>query len=294
MKKVAILGIENSHAWSFAQSLAGKDGKRVDEDLELVGFYADMSREDSRTGAAKLKDVSTCDYFAGSAEEFVGKVDAVMITSRHGKYHLPFAKPYLQQGIPVWVDKPLCTSTEDVLELVRLAKETGSPITGGSSLIFSKEILEMAEYVKEAEGKIIGGHVTAPVNMVNDYGNFWFYSSHLVQMVIAVFGTGIQSVTAHKHDDHVCAVYHYENMDVTAYFGTGYSVTVYKGPSHAKSITVTTAGCYDAELNEFCRMVRTGEGVSDYREFVLPVFVIDATIRAFEENRTVAIEIPEI
>lgn len=293
MKKVAILGIENSHAWSFAKSLAGKDGTKVDETLELVGFYADMTREDSRTGAAKLQEVSTCDYFAETAEEFVGKVDAVMITSRHGKFHLPFARPYLEQGIPVWVDKPICTSTEDVLELVKLAKQTGSPITGGSSLIFSKEILEMAEYAKSGE-KVIGGHVTAPVNMVNDYGNFWFYSSHLVQMVIAVFGPDIKSVSAHRQGDHVSAVYHYENMDVTAYFGTGYSVTVYQTPTQAKSITVTTAGCYDAELNEFCRMVRTGKGVESYHDFVLPVFIIDATIRAFEENRTVEISIPEI
>ncbi|MBQ8579107.1 MAG: Gfo/Idh/MocA family oxidoreductase [Oscillospiraceae bacterium] len=293
MKKVAILGIENSHAWSFAKSLAGKDGTKVDETLELVGFYADMTREDGRTGAAKLQEVSTCDYFAETAEEFVGKVDAVMITSRHGKFHLPFARPYLERGIPVWVDKPICTSTEDVLELVKLAKQTGSPITGGSSLIFSKEILEMAEYAKSGE-KVIGGHVTAPVNMVNDYGNFWFYSSHLVQMVIAVFGPDIKSVSAHRQGDHVSAVYHYENMDVTAYFGTGYSVTVYQTPTQAKSITVTTAGCYDAELNEFCRMVRTGKGVESYHDFVLPVFVIDATIRAFEENRTVEISIPEI
>lgn len=293
MKKVAILGIENSHAWSFAKSLAGKDGTRVDEDLELVGFYADMTREDSRIGAEKLREVSVCDHFAESAEEFVGNVDAVMITSRHGKFHLPFAKPYLKQGIPVWVDKPICTSTEDVLELVKLAKESGSPITGGSSLVFSKEILEMAEYAQGCE-KILGGHVTAPVNMVNDYGNFWFYSSHLVQMVIAVFGTGIRSVTAHRQGDGVFAVYHYENMDVTAYFGTGYSVTVYKAPMQAKSMTVTTAGCYDAELNDFCRMVRTGQGVESYRDFVLPVFVIDATIRSFEENRTVEISVPEI
>lgn len=294
MKKVAILGIENSHAWNFAQSLAGKDGQRVDEDLELVGFYADLSREDGRIGKEKLAGVTDCDYFAESPEEFAGKVDAVMITSRHGKFHLPFAKPYLKQGIPVWVDKPICTDTADVLELVKLAKESGSPITGGSSLIFSKEILEMAEYVKENRAQITGGHVTAPVNMVNDYGNFWFYTSHLVQMLLTVFGEDVKSVTAQKVRGGVSAVYHYEDIDVTAFFGTGYSVTAYKGNWGANCINVTTAGCYDAELNDFCRMVRTGEGVSDYRSFVLPVFVIEATIRAFEEETTVEISVPEI
>ncbi len=294
MKKVAILGIENSHAWNFAKSLAAKDGTKVDEDLELVGFYADLDREDGRIGKEKLAAVTDCDYFAQSPEEFAGQVDAVMITSRHGKFHLPFARPYLQQGIPVWVDKPICTSTEDVLELVKLAKASGSPITGGSSLIFSKEILEMAAYVQENREKITGGHVTAPVNLVNDYGNFWFYSSHLVQMLIAVFGPEIKSVSAWQHGGFVHAVYHYENMDVTACFGTGYSVTAYKGAWEAKAMTATTAGCYDAELAEFCHMVRTGKGVESYRDFILPVFVIEATIRAYEENKTVDIVVPEV
>lgn len=293
MKKVAILGIENSHAWSFAASLAGRNGQRADENLELVGFYADMQREDSRIGAAKLKEVCFCDYFAQRPDEFADKVDAVMITARHGGHHLSYARPYLERGIPVWVDKPICTGTDEALELVRLSKKYGSPITGGSSLIFSGEIQEMAAFSGHGE-QAIGGHVTAPVNMVNDYGNFWFYSSHLVQMVLAVFGSDVRRVTAVRQGDHVSAVYHYDRMDVTAYFGTGYSVTVYQTPTKAKSMTVTTAGCYDAELNEFCRMVQTGQGVSSYREFVLPVFVIDATIRSFEENRTVEITVPEI
>jgi len=294
MKKVAILGIENSHAWSFAGTLSNKEGKKTYEDIELVGFYADMNAEDAKEGARQLEAVTNCNYFASTPEEFADQVDAVMITSRHGKNHLPFARPYLEKGLPVWVDKPLTTSVEEAVELVNLSKKYNAPVTGGSSLVFAKEIVEMAAYVKEHRSQITGGHVTAPINLVNDYGNFWFYSAHLVQMIIAVFGWDIKCVNAKLFADHVEAKYFYEDMTVTAYFGTGYTVTVYEGGYQAKSTSVTMDGCYDAEVSEFYRMVKTGEGVPSYKEFIAPVCIIDATIQAFQQNRTVEIHIPEV
>ena len=30
-------------------------------------------------------------------------------------------------------------------------------------------------------GRVLGGDVTAPVSMVNDYGDFWFYAAHLAE-----------------------------------------------------------------------------------------------------------------
>lgn len=294
MKKVAILGIENSHAWSFAGSLAGFDGKKTYDDIELVGFYADLNAEDGKIGAAELKKVTPVNYFAECPCEFADKVDGVMVTARHGKNHLPFARPYLEKGLPVWVDKPLTASVEDALELVKLAKEHNAPVTGGSSLVFAKEIVEMASFVKEHRSEITGAHVTAPIDLVNNYGNFWFYSAHLVQMIIAVFGPEIRTVNAKYFENHVEASYKYDDLTVTAYFGTGYTVTVYKGGYEAKCSNVTLGGCYDAELHEFYQMIKTGEGVQDYREFIAPVFVIDATIKSFQENRTVEVNIPNV
>lgn len=295
MNKIAILGIENSHAWGFARTLAPKEGEMRHKDMKLVGLYTDLTREDGRVGKTEIGKVSTCTRFAKMPDEFAGEVDAVMITARHGKHHLPFAKPYLQQGIPVWVDKPICTDTADAVEMVKLAKEYGSPISGGSCLVFSKEILEMAEYVKNHRSEITGGYVEGPVNMVNDYGNFWFYSAHVIQMITSVFGFDVHSVEAWKEDEQtVRAVYHYSDMDVKALFGGDYAVTVYREDQVSKHVPVTLDGCFDAELDDFCRVIRTGKGVASWKEFVMPVFMIDATIRAFEENREVKIELPEM
>ena len=41
MKKIAILGSENSHCMLFASTFAPKDGKKLFEDIELLGVYGD-------------------------------------------------------------------------------------------------------------------------------------------------------------------------------------------------------------------------------------------------------------
>ena len=292
--KVAILGIESSHAWSFASKLAGNEKAPMFDDVELVGVYGDSTIAGTELGVEEIKKCSECEYFAEKSDAFVDTADAVMITARHGGLHLPYARPYLEKGLPVWLDKPITTDIEDMKEIVRLAKVHHAPICGGSCLVFSEEIRKLRDYVKENREKIRGGHVTAPIQMANPYGNFWFYAPHLVQMMTEIFGIEARSVTATRTEDSVQAVYKYDDFSVSAFFGTGYTATVYTGTDSAECANVTLTGCADAELEEFYHMVKTGQGAEDYRAFAAPVFIIEATIKAFEEGTEVEINIPEI
>lgn len=294
MKKVAILGIENSHAWNFAAELAGIDGKRKYNDVELIGFYGNLETEEGRIGRDKLAERSTCTKFAEHYNDFLEEADAVMITARHGGNHLKYAKAYLEKGIPVWIDKPICASVEDVLELVALAKMYNAPIWGGSSVIFSKEIETMAAYREENKDTVTGGHVTAPINMVNEWGNFWFYAQHLIQMMTTVFGNDVRSVSANSGENYVQALYHYDDFTISAYFGAGYTMTVYNGNYKAEASNVSLAGCHVAELESFYEVMKTGKGVTSYKDFITPVFIIDATIKAFEQKCEVEINVPEV
>ena len=63
--------------------------------------------------------------------------------------------------------------------MVALAEKTGTILCGGSSLEHLEPVKKLAELVKEKDGEIYGGHVTAPVKMDNLYGGFWFYTQHL-------------------------------------------------------------------------------------------------------------------
>lgn len=295
MTKVAILGSENSHAWHFAAALSDKDGSRLYQDIELIGVYGDISREDGRKGNEEIAKVSSCPHFAGHYDDFLSEADAVMVTARHGDNHLKYAYKYIEKGIPVWIDKPITANEADAAALAALAKKHRAPICGGSSLVHTDEIKRLCAYVKENRADVLGGHVTAPVNLENDYGGFWFYSQHLVQMITAVFGIDVKSVTAKRENNSVRAVYRFEDFCVTAFFGTGYTASVYKSGYDAVSCNIHLGDDYFLpELNDFYQMIKTGRGVADFREFIAPVILIGATKRAFEENRETAVTIPEV
>ena len=293
MIRVAILGTENSHAKLFAGSLAPLEGEKLFPDVELIGVYGDKNTVDGQKGNEAIRKASACPYFADSPFDFLETADVVMVTSRDGKLHLPYAREYIRRGIPVWVDKPICSSVADVEELVKLAIEHRVPLCGGSSLMHTAQVQEFAAFVRQNRDTILGGHVTAPVNMVNPYGDFWFYSQHLAQMVTTVFGADVKAVSAMETHNGVQAVYEYDRFDVTAFYGTGYSVNVYSTAGNAMCTSIQLSkDFYVPELYEMYQTVKTGESPLNWQEYVAPVYLIDATIRAYQSGKRVEITIP--
>lgn len=281
--KLAILGAESLHAADFAALLAGKDGRKLFADVELVGIYADKDLADSEAGIKIIREKSSCKYFTNDYKDFLSKVDGVIITSRHGSKHLAYARPYLERGIPVWVDKPICSDVQEIIELTELARKNNTSVIGGSSLAVSKEITDLSAYIKENRSAVQGGHITAPIHMNSEYDGFWFYAPHAVQMMTEVFGTKIRRVRAHRGMNYVQAIYEYDDFPVSVYFGTGYTVTLYKDNYSAEPMKVSP-GSNEQLLEEFYNLVKKGTVIEDYKEFIAPVRLIDATIKAYEQE----------
>lgn len=293
MLKLAILGGENSHAWSFSALIDGKDGTRIFDDIELLGVYADQSTQDGQNGIEEIKKSSNCIRFAQHHNDFVSEADVVMVTARHGANHLKFAREYIKKGIPVWIDKPTTCSTEEVCELIELAKKHNSLLYGGSGLSYTEDIKELSAIGQESIDTLKGGHVTAPVSMENQYGGFWFYAQHLIQMLTSVFGYEVKSVFAEKGKSGVNAIYHYDNFDVSAYFGTGYSVTIYMSDWTVITKEVSLGkDFYRKELEAFYKNLKSGKPEYTPREFAMPIYLIEATIKSFEEKRNIRISNP--
>lgn len=272
MYKIAILGSENSHSWGFASLIA----QNKYPELELCGVYGDEE------GNAAIRDRSGFDCFMKDYNDLVGKVDAIMVTARHGANHLKYAKEYIETGIPVWMDKPITASVDDAKEFVRLCSEHGNPVCGGSMLGLVQDTLDMRAAFEACE-QVSGGAVSAPVNMVNPYGNFWFYSTHLVQILLSVFGYDVRSVSALRSPKGVSAVYRYDRFDVTAVFGADYSATVYTDKKVIHRAIRLDDGI-EREMDEFMELLKTGKRRQTFTQLTKPVFVIDATIRSFENG----------
>ena len=114
MIKLAILGCENSHSWDFARVFAPKDGNKIFEDVELLGVFGEPGVQGVEKGMEVIAEKSACPVFADDKDAFLEEADAVMVTARDGANHLKYAENYIKKGIPVWIDKPITRSVEEV------------------------------------------------------------------------------------------------------------------------------------------------------------------------------------
>jgi predicted dehydrogenase len=79
MKKIVILGCENSHANSFLNFI--RDNTKY-SDVEVLGVYSDDA-----PAAQKLADEYGVKIMS-AYDEAVGQVDGVIVTARHGDNHI--------------------------------------------------------------------------------------------------------------------------------------------------------------------------------------------------------------
>lgn len=282
MYKIAILGCENSHANSFLNIIL-KDNLYTD--IEVVGVYS-CDEE-----AAKKINEEYGVYVAKSYDEFVGKVDGIVITARHGDNHYKYAKPYLKSGIPMFVDKPITVSIEDAENFKKDLIENNVRVSGGSTLKHPLAIKELKYAVENSTyGKTYGGHFRAPINMENEYGNFYFYSQHLIQMVCEVFGYFPCSAIAFKNNEKINCTLRYENCDVNLLYVDGNfkymgQISCEKG---AVLKDVSLDGCSEKEFAEFYNILSGGSMTQTYDEFFAPVYImnaIDASLQSGKEEK---------
>ncbi|MBP3705588.1 MAG: Gfo/Idh/MocA family oxidoreductase [Clostridia bacterium] len=113
--KIAMLGVENSHADAFGKLI--KENPDKYGDIEIIGVYSE-----DPSASQRIVDAGYTDYIANSPDEFLGKADAVAIVARHGDNHYKYAMPYVKAGVPCFIDKPFCADLENAKELAQTAK----------------------------------------------------------------------------------------------------------------------------------------------------------------------------
>ena len=278
MYKLAILGCENSHANNFLDAVLTN---HLVDDVEFVGVYSD-----DRAAAEKLHEKYGVPV-ADSYDAFVGKVDGILITARHGDNHYKYAKPYLDDGIPMFIDKPITCSEEEAQVFKDELKVRAIPVSGGSICVLDKHVQNLKNAVQSGEyGKTLGGYLRAPVNLYNPYGDFYFYCQHLVQVMMEVFGCYPESVRAVTKGDTVTCLVRYKECDVNIVFVDG-NYLYYAAVSFEKDVvggSYDLAGCSDIEFLKYHALLHKQSKGEDYDDFFAPVYVFNAIKRAMESG----------
>ena len=279
MKKIVILGCENSHADTFLAFI-----RDVEEfkNIEVLGIYSD------ETEAAEKLSKEFGVKVMSSYDEFAGQVDGVIITARHGDNHYKYAKPYIKYGVPMFIDKPVTVTEEDALNFMRECRDNGVRLTGGSSLKHVEEVQQLKKDVlNNVGGQTLGGFMRAPISLDNEYGGFFFYSEHLSAMVTEAFGTYPKSVKAIRNGDVVNVSFIYDNYVINSIYAE-LNYYYYVSRQSEQGFTQATfpidekSPCFYTEFSEFVRLLNGGEQKYSYKDFISPVFILNAIYRSLE------------
>ena len=274
MYKIAILGCENSHANNFLRLIA--DGAYPE--IEVIGIYSNEPE-----AVQKLHDQFGTPILNDFADA-VGQVDGVMITARHGDNHYKYAKPYMDAGIPMFIDKPITCTEEEAVTFMREAKARGIRLCGGSTCAALAETLALAEDVRtEALGVIRGGAVVSPYQPNSPYGGFTFYAQHLIEIMTTIFGEGIERVLVDAREDAMTFTARYADYSVQATYRekiSYYSASVYGGKAVRNEILRFTPESFRHEMNDMLALLRGKPMKKSYESFIYPVFIMNALMRA--------------
>lgn len=280
MKKIAILGCENSHADAFLRCIKEKEEFA---DVEVVGVYSD-----DEVAANKLREnfgVNVLHHY----KDAIGKIDGLVITARHGDNHYKYAKPYMNSDIAMFIDKPVTISEEEAVSFMKDLADNGIRISGGSSLKQDVNVRRLkCEAENGVEGKTIGGYVRAPYLSENGYGGFYFYAQHLVEMVCEIFGRFPISVIARKNKNQIHVLFHYEEYDCVGLFCDNNNIYYISRMSEmgANSFVIpVTDDWFYREFKEFYRLLKGGKQTLSYDEFISPVFIMNAIKRSLNTGK---------
>lgn len=280
MYKIAILGCENTHANSFLRQIY-KKGRHPD--IEVIGIYS----EDSEP-AEKLHEEFGVPVMK-RYDEFVGKVDGIMVTARHGSNHYKYAKPYLPSGIPMFIDKPVTCNGEEAVAFMREARDCGVRICGSSVGKFLNGVVSLSQKIKSGElGTVHGGNICAPIEIDSPYGGFYFYTPHLVQMMITLFGGDVLEVGAMRQGRDVGIVAKYRDYPITGSYvsaGGHFAATVYTESGIYTEPCELRSYAFERQLDDMHDLLAGGEMKESYDDFIRPVFILEALEKSLRSGK---------
>jgi hypothetical protein len=124
-------------------------------------------------------------------ESMVGAVDCAIIHSCNWDSHVPKARPFIEAGKAVLLDKPLAGKLSDI-EQIRQWASSGARIAGGSSLLFAYEVQQWLAQPVTERGQ---AHTVLCGCAVDEFN----YGIHAYAMLTGLLGAGAASVRHLNH-----------------------------------------------------------------------------------------------
>jgi predicted dehydrogenase len=206
MIKLGVLDFDTSHVVEFTKRLNHKDiaeDQWVDGAQVVIGCPGESKLAPEKIPEYKKAMEQLGVPLVDKPEDMIGKVDGMLIESVEGGVHFERAKPFLEAGLPCFIDKPFTCGLDDARKIVELADKKKAPVFSSSSLRYAPDVVQfMAD---DKRGKVLGVLSYGPAPLHEHNPGLYHYGVHPVEVLYAVIGPGCQRVTC-THEKNVDVV----------------------------------------------------------------------------------------
>ncbi|MBS1812320.1 MAG: Gfo/Idh/MocA family oxidoreductase [Acidobacteria bacterium] len=277
--RIGIIGAENSHTITYGQ-IFNRDRKFPD--CEVVGVWGETA-EFAKNAAEK----GHIPLIVKDPAEFKGKIDALIVDHRHAKYHLDAARPFVEAGIPTFIDKPFCYRVSEGRAFLAMARAKKTPVSSFSTVARGEVVNDLKAQVKALTGiqhVISCGHC----DVDSPYGGVFFYGIHQVQKLMEIFGENVVKTRVARKD---------ADASATLVFASGLQATLVlaKGRPPFELAIVTDKGLQKLEskvtedpltpYREVVQLFREGKEPRSHESLLKEVAILEAMERSVTSDR---------
>ncbi len=298
--KIGILGMTegNGHPYSWSAMFNGYTKEYMDQcEFPVIPQYLYKQPEHTfgipgakithicctgyaeREMAEKMAKASNIPNVVDNPLEMIGKVDAVICATDIGAEHVERCKPFLDAGIPMFIDKPLVDNEEDLKTFIKWRNE-GKHFISSSSLRYCKELEIYYENPYEL-GKLM--YICRP--MPKKYET---YGIHALESIYPLLGPGF--ISAQNTGTYEQAMVHLKHesgcyVDIAQGIGmAGAGITII-GSAGSKYVTTDDSYyCFKKQLDLFVEWLRTGKEPVPFEHTVELMKLVIAGLRSRDEG----------
>jgi predicted dehydrogenase len=307
--RLAMLGMVdgNGHPYSWSAIINGRYDAQVmadcgfpvipkylgaepPENLGIPGAKVTHVWCDDPADAAKVAKATFIPHVVERPEDVIGEVDAVIIPTDRGWEHVERARPFIDAGLPLFIDKPLCDRQQDLRQFIAW-REEGKAFLSTSCMKYAKEFAAARRRLKETVGELRLLTITTAKSWER-------YGIHALEAVYPMLEPGGWVSVANTGTERASIVHarHASGVDVVLaavadmYGGFG-KLNAHGTTGSLAAAFEDTFYAFKAQLAAFVDYLRTGELPTPPAETVEMMKIIIAGVRSREDSgRTIRLD----
>lgn len=233
---------------------------------------------DDPADAAKVSRAACVPNVADRADDVIGQVDAVVVATDRGYEHVDRCKPFIDAGLPIFIDKPLTDNAGHLRQFIAW-HEAGKPFMSTSAMRYGKEFRALDARLAET-----GDLRFITVSMAKSWER---YGIHALEAVYPMLAPGGYTAVSHRGDEHANFMHLAHESGVSVLLNVINDLYGAFGHVHAfgtKGAVETkfqdTFHAFKTQLEAFAQFLRTGESPVPFAETVEQMKIIIAGIES--------------